>query len=86
MTTAKMKHRITRNAKPLQLSVRADGDGTGITWANLGLFLIPVVSGGMNFLTQKLTVDADDDRFDEIMEQVVKCCMRVEPDCEIHLK
>ena len=30
-------------------------DGTGITWANLGLFLIPVVSGGMNFLTQKIT-------------------------------
>ena len=40
----------------------------------------------VSFLTQKLTVDADDDRFDEIMKQVVKCCKRVEPDCEIHLK
>lgn len=40
----------------------------------------------VSFLTQKLTIDADDDRFDEIMKQVVKTCKRVEPDCEIHLK
>lgn len=40
----------------------------------------------VSFLTQKLTVDADDARFDEIMKQVVKCCKRVEPDCRIRLK
>lgn len=30
-------------------------NGSGITWQKLGLFLIPVVSGGINFLTGKLT-------------------------------
>ena len=39
----------------------------------------------MNFLTQKMTVDAVDDRFDEIMQEIVKVCKKVEPDCEIKL-
>ena len=36
-----------------------------------------------SFLTQKLTLDADDARFEEILEQAVKVCRRVEPDCKI---
>ena len=40
----------------------------------------------VSFLTQKLTIEADGDRFDAIMKQVVKCVRRVEPDCEIVLK
>lgn len=32
MTTSKMRYRMIRSDKPLQLSARADGDGTGITW------------------------------------------------------
>lgn len=39
----------------------------------------------VSFMTQKLTVDADDDRFDEVMKQIVKTCKKVEPDCEIKL-
>ena len=39
----------------------------------------------VGFLTQKMTIEADDDRFDAIMKQVVKCVRRVEPDCEIVL-
>ena len=39
----------------------------------------------VNFLTQKLTLDAEDDRFEEILNQVVKVCKKVEPDCVIHL-
>ncbi|WP_295586348.1 cation transporter [uncultured Oscillibacter sp.] len=39
----------------------------------------------VSFMTQKLTIDADDDRFDDIMTQVVSVCKKVEPDCEIHL-
>lgn len=39
----------------------------------------------VSFMTQKLTIEADDGRFDEIMKQVVKACKKVEPDCEIHL-
>ncbi len=39
----------------------------------------------VSFLTQKMTVDADDARFDEIMQKVVKVCKKVEPDCIINL-
>ena len=39
----------------------------------------------VSFMTQKLTIEADDSRIDEIMKQVVKACKMVEPDCEIHL-
>ena len=38
----------------------------------------------VSFLTQKMTVDADDARFEEIMDEVVAVCKKVEPDCEIH--
>ena len=37
----------------------------------------------VSFMTQKMTVDAADDRFDEIMEKVSAVCARVDPDCKI---
>lgn len=37
----------------------------------------------MSFMTQKLTIDAADDRFDAIMDEVVKVCAKVEPDMKI---
>ena len=40
----------------------------------------------VNFLAQKMTVDAVDDRFDEIMQEIVKVCKKVEPDCRIVVK
>ena len=39
----------------------------------------------INFLAQKLTVDADDARFDEIMQEIVSACHKIEPDCVIEL-
>lgn len=39
----------------------------------------------VSFMAQKLTIDADDDSFDDIMKEVVKCIKKVEPDCEIEL-
>lgn len=42
-----------------------------------------VNSVSVSFLTQKLTIDADDTRFDEIMKAVVKTCKKIEPDCTI---
>ena len=39
----------------------------------------------VNFLTQKMTIKADDARFDEIMKDVVKCIRKVEPDCSVIL-
>ena len=42
-----------------------------------------VNDASVSFLTQKMTVDADDARFEEIMDEVVAVCKKVEPDCEI---
>ena len=36
-------------------------------------------------MSQKPTIEADDARLDEIMQQVVKACRKVEPDCRILL-
>lgn len=44
-----------------------------------------VNDAAVSFLTQKMTVDADDARFDDIMKQVVKVCKKIEPDCVINL-
>ena len=45
-----------------------------------------VSSASVSFMAQKMTIDADDARFDDIMKQAVKICKKVEPDCEIVLK
>ncbi len=39
----------------------------------------------VSFMAQKLTLDADDEQFDEIIKKVVKICRKVEPDCTIVL-
>ena len=43
-----------------------------------------VHDASVNFMTQKMMVDADDARFDAIMDEVVAVCRKVEPDCVIH--
>ena len=42
-----------------------------------------VNDAAISFMAQKLTVDAEDDKFDSSMEEVVKTCRKVEPDCTI---
>ena len=42
-----------------------------------------VKNASVSFMAQKMTVEADDDRFESIMDEVVKVCRKVEPDCEI---
>ena len=44
-----------------------------------------VRDASVSFLTQKLTLDADDARFDAIVQEVVKVCKKVVPDCVIHV-
>ena len=44
-----------------------------------------VNDANVSFMTQKMMVDADDERFDEIMKEVVAICAKVEPDCTILL-
>ena len=45
-----------------------------------------VANASVNFMTQKMTLEADDARFDEIVKEAVKICKKVEPDCEIVVK
>jgi copper chaperone CopZ len=42
-----------------------------------------VNDASVSFMTQKMTIDADDERFEAIMDEVVKVCKKVEPDCVI---
>ena len=44
-----------------------------------------VTNARVNFMTQKLTLEADDARYDEILDEAVKTCKKVEPDCEIEI-
>lgn len=37
----------------------------------------------ISFMLQKMTLVADDARFDEIVELAAKACRKVEPDCVI---
>ena len=39
----------------------------------------------VSFMAQKLTIDADDSRFDSIMKEVVNVFRKVEPDCVIEM-
>ena len=39
----------------------------------------------VSFMMQKLTIDADEARFDEIMKEVAQVCKKVEPDCKIDM-
>lgn len=42
-----------------------------------------VIAADVNFLTQKMTIEADENAFDEIMKKAVKVCKKIEPDCRI---
>lgn len=44
-----------------------------------------VESASLNFLTGKLTVQAADDQFDDVMKKIVKTAKKIEPDCRIGL-
>ena len=42
-----------------------------------------VADAKVSFMTQKLTVDADEQDFDRIMQKAKKVCKKIEPDYEI---
>ena len=37
----------------------------------------------VSYITQRLTLVAGDDKFDDIVRQAQKVCRRIEPDCRI---
>ena len=44
-----------------------------------------VESVHVNFLSQKLTLEADDAAFDDLLKQAAKAIKKIEPDCRIVL-
>ena len=40
----------------------------------------------VSFMTQRMTIEAEDERFDEVVKAAVKCIAKVEPDCRVILK
>ncbi len=44
-----------------------------------------VNSVSVNFMTQKLTLDAQDEKFDEILKKAADCIKKIEPDCRIKM-
>ena len=44
-----------------------------------------VKSATVSFIMQKFTLEADDDKFDEVLKQAIKACKKIEPDAEIIL-
>ena len=37
----------------------------------------------VNFMAQKLIIDIDDDKFDNIMDEVERVIKKIEPDCKV---
>ena len=44
-----------------------------------------VAFAAVNFMTQKLTIEADESVFDDVLKRAVKSIKKVEPDCRIIL-
>ncbi len=45
-----------------------------------------VTYASVSFLAQRLTLEADDSRFDEIAREAARACRRVDADCKVILK
>lgn len=45
-----------------------------------------VISASVSFMNQKMTIEADDAIFDEVVDKAVKTIKKVEPDCQVILK
>lgn len=42
-----------------------------------------VKNAKISFMSQRLTIEADDDKFDNVLHEAVKVCKKIEPDCTI---
>lgn len=45
-----------------------------------------ILSVNVSFITQKMTIEAEDSNYEEILKKVIKVCKKIEPDCEIIIK
>ena len=44
-----------------------------------------VTKASVNFLMQKMMIEAEEEKFDEILQEAVKICKKIEPDCKVIL-
>lgn len=44
-----------------------------------------VIDLSINFMMQKMTLEADEEKFDSVFDEVVKVCKKVEPDFEVEV-
>ena len=44
-----------------------------------------VHDASVSMLTEKLTLDAEDERFEEILAEAVAICKKIEPDAVVHI-
>ena len=42
-----------------------------------------VDSACVNFISQKMTIEANDDIFDDVLKKAIKVIRKVEPDCRV---
>ncbi len=42
-----------------------------------------VTDASVSFMTQKMMIEAPDDRFDDIVSEAIKVIAKVEPDCAV---
>lgn len=40
----------------------------------------------VSFMTQKMILEADDDKFNDLVKKAVKVCRKIEPDCTVIVK
>ena len=45
-----------------------------------------VTDASVSFMTQKMMIEADDEVFDKVLEEAIRCIARVEPDCKVVVK
>lgn len=45
-----------------------------------------VIDAKVNFIMQKMTLEAEDERFEEVLKEAVRICKKIEPDCRIIIK
>lgn len=44
-----------------------------------------VTKASVNFLMQKMMIEAEEEKFDEILKEAIKICKKIEPDCKVIL-
>ena len=45
-----------------------------------------IEDASVNFMMQKLMIQAADEVFDDVVQEAVKICKKIEPDCEVDIR